>query len=291
MNRITFLLWFSFMFMTGIYFLFYSKNEVEGLSLREKTIKDLLISARNNFLSDTPETNALFTSMRMPIKVSQYNLIRVLITLVLVFYGMLKFYQTKSMMDMTIAYVLALVFYIFSAPKEKVLGVNSPFIIAARYFKVQQQKEYDKELYKAIGQLKSICITNQDNPKSGDAIMEELIRYTNLTRPIFAQTLSLIRLQQYETARTFFTTSIGTKLSRDFIHVLLELDSIDPKEFIQQLKVFQDAEREKRLTERLNQQENLSIILYTPAMTTCTVVLLNFIMCTLWVSARSGMIQ
>lgn len=281
----------SLVLLIGFSLMFDSSELIAGQKVRKRNMEDYLRLAKNRLFLDSEEAAELFSMAQLPISLRQYHMIRLAAVIVLVLWGMIQYFRQGNVTPLVLYYGAALLLAVLTIPQRKILGMTSPFLHLVSKMREKRQQEYDKELYQAIGQLKNICITNQDHPKNGDAILEELIRYTNLTRPFFAQTLSLFRLQQYDAARSYFTQNIGTKLSRDFIHILLELDVVSPKEFILQLKTFQDSEREKRLTQRLNERENRSVLLYIPAMVTCVVILLNFIMVTLWVSARASLFQ
>ena len=57
-------------------------------------------------------------------------------------------------------------------------------------------------------QLKNLAIATKDNPLGADFIIEQLMRFTKITKPIFVRTLSIWRMGEYEKACGYFKENI-----------------------------------------------------------------------------------
>lgn len=158
-------------------------------------------------------------------------------------------------------------------------------------FKNNYRKKIDLELYNSISQLKNLVIVQKDHPMSADFLIEQLVRFTNKTKIIYLHTLSIMREGKDKDAIAYFKQSIQSKLGTDFANILAKLDYINPAELKQQLVLTQSSYRNEKVTMKLAQEEMLSHIIFLPIIAVAIVILLNFVIITVWLDSLYKMLN
>lgn len=234
-------------------------------------------------LSDS-EVDVLFKESGITFTALYYNLVRILIAfLVSVFslYSDLKLGNS----DMLRNIILLVVFITATTPKVDFFGKKTPFGFAMKLIRAEFDAKKDFEIYRAITQLKNLAIAQQGKPLGADFIISQLMKFTNVTKPIFANTLKFWRLGKENEAYEYFVATSNTKLGKDFAGILVKLDRMNPVELVEQLVSFQTGVREVKLTKQLDRQETQSNIIFVPIIASAFAVMLNFIAIVLWIDA------
>lgn len=230
---------------------------------------------------DEKEIDKHFTESGLNITTLKYQLVRHLIFII---WLMLLIYIriTTNYLSFNRLF-LAAILYVVTTPVETILSKKSPFIIILDELAKEYKKKKDSEVYRAISQLKNLAIAQQKHPVGADFIIEQLSKFANLTRPAYIKVLSLWRLGKNEEAIQSFGDEIDTRLGREFGNILLKLDELNPAEFIEQLEIYQGNIKNERSTERQKRNELISNIIYTPAVISSLVILLNFVVVVIFV--------
>jgi hypothetical protein len=161
----------------------------------------------------------------------------------------------------------------FTAGKRK---IKTPFKTVLDAMRKTHFERLDNELSKAVVQLKNMIATNPEKLYATDYVLEQLMKYTRLTRPTFARTIMLYRKGEKEAAAELFTGEIKTKLGRDFGMIVLKLENLPPKDFMTQIEAFQVSMREERQTRELQKGESTSRRIFLLASITVMVIIFDY---------------
>ena len=233
------------------------------------------------------KTNNTFKGTNIPITVAKYNTIRMIIFL-MVFGGMVLGDSGNSITKNII--ILGLI-YLITAPKKEVLGKKTPFGLLVDFLGREYKAKKDMEIYRAITQLKNLAIAQREKPIGADFLLEQLGKFTVVTKPIFTQTISLWRLGKEEEACNYFAEESGTKLGKEFSNIISKLDNINPAELVEQLELYQNHVKEERTTKKLKRQETISNVIFLPIVATAFVIMLNFVAIVVWMDSINSIIN
>lgn len=252
---------------------------IKGAFLNSREIKykrSLKRSMKKFFdeICDSPEDER-FIRYGIKISMKQYAAVRTLMVLALFLIAAYSF----LFLDLDYAIKLALAaaaLFLISMPKDTFLGKPTPFFrimqsIANRYLEAK-----DDELMTVITQMRNIIISRSGNAVSADYLLSSLLRFTKVSKPLFIHALKLIRRGDSKEAYLYFMNHFGTRLGEDFAAIILKLDELPPKEFLDQLDIFQAEIKEKKKTTKSRQQEKAKLIMVTLASFEMMIVILNF---------------
>lgn len=171
--------------------------------------------------------------------------------------------------------------YMLSEPRETrgKTAKRTYFKMLLDKFRESYLNKKDDELMTIVTQFKNLIVTQAqfDQTRSAESIIETLLHFTtDLTRPIFAQTLSLIRLSKSEEAARQFGQNFGTKIGEEFATILHKLDELDPTEFLEQINSFQDGLREEKRTRRQKKQEQAGRLIFLLASCVVSIILFDY---------------
>lgn len=173
--------------------------------------------------------------------------------------------------------ILFIMIFLVATPKVKAGSFETPFGRILRNMKVQYGYKKDIEIYEAMAFLKNSIAISINNPIGSDLIIEQLAGYGDLLKPIYFKMLNLLRLNRREEAIDFFAREAGTKMSKDFGRLLIQLDEISPRELEETLLSYQKNMREVKITRQKQQDETMSDILYLPVVINVLLIFINFI--------------
>lgn len=172
--------------------------------------------------------------------------------------------------------------FLLSIPTKVFLGVRTPFGYLMDSLKTRRRELVNKEVFEAMTQLKNLCIAQSAKPLSGDYLIEQIIKFSDVTKPAYTKLLTLWRLGESQLACDEFGESLNTKMSKEFANILVKLESMQPAELASHLDLFQSHIREERMTAHLRKQESLSYILYAPVIASAFLIMLNFMIIVIW---------
>lgn len=260
-------------YLIGVLILFYLVYVVilDDPSRRNK--KKMLARNKHKYFTftkvDEQEFNKSMSEIGLNVSLSNYQKIRLIFLCTLILFGKIDI-------------VLAIILFFISEPKEYILGRKTVFKILIDFSKEKYKEEQDKEIYSALVQLKNLAIATKEKPLATDFILRQLTKFTKKTRVVFNHTLVLWRESNEETACNYFSETIGTKLASEFANFVVKLDKVNPDELIEQLQVLQEGYRERNITKEQKRQEVISSIAFMPIVISSLVVMMNFIIITIW---------
>ena len=153
-----------------------------------------------------------------------------------------------------------------------------PFYRTYREFAEKgKQKKIDLEIYEAISYMRNVTIVGEGRKLNADTLLEQLILHNGVLAPLYAKTLQLLRQNQRADAINYFSNAAGTKISEDFIRLLMQWDDIDPEHLLETLLSHQKSVREAGLTLRKRRDEMVSDLVYLPVVLNVMLVFINFI--------------
>lgn len=260
-------------YLTAVFILFYSIYRVVLNDVNRRNKKKML--ARNKYKIftytkvDEFEFNKNMQEIGLKVSLNGYQKLRLifLCTLILFF---------------EIDVLLAVILFFVSEPTEFILGRKTVFKMVIDFSKSRFKEEQDKEIYSALVQLKNLAIATKDKPLATDFILRQLAKFSKKTRVVFNHTLVLWRENNEEVACEYFSETIGTKLANEFANFVVKLDKVNPDELIEQLQVLQEGYRERNITKEQKRQELISSIAFMPIVISSLVVMMNFIIITIW---------
>ncbi|WP_304944599.1 hypothetical protein [Vallitalea guaymasensis] len=225
------------------------------------------------------EINTAFTDAGINITTDKYNNLRLIIFLTTVILTCISYHGNR----LPIVLALWLTAYLISAPVIKLGKKDSPFMLVIKMIKTMQNKKKDTEIYRILIQLKNIAITQQDKPYSADYTINQLIKFSKLTRNALINFLMYYNIGKEDEAYKKFTKDINTQMGNDIGMILLKLDKLNPTELIEQIDIIKERNREKHITEKHRKQNAISDLIYLPIIIPVFILFLNFIMITVWI--------
>lgn len=139
------------------------------------------------------------------------------------------------------------------------------------------QEKAEIEIWESISFMRNVVSNGESGHYTADALLEEFIRRKSTLAPAFTATLQLMRQNQTDEAIKYFVDMVGTKNSKEFAHLLIRWDIIDPGYLMETLITYQKNIREDRFTAQKQRDETLSNLVYLPAVINIMLILLNFI--------------
>ena len=269
---------------TAIYIFYYviasikNKNKFNARRNKYKKLKANLdkIFINNNSIND------ILINLNLGIDYEKYQIFRYSTFMLLLFYCISDAFLKNYVYSQKHILLLLLLFFITS-PQKYIYGKKTFFLFIIEYIQKQIDKEKNEEIYRAIGQLRNLAIARKDNPPSGSFYLEQIIRFTNKTKPMFNQFMKYWNMNNKTAASDYFVKNINLKESRDIVNLFIKLDDLNPSELISQLSLFQDKFRKQRLIEKQKKNENISYILYSSVIFSALIVLLNFVIVAFWI--------
>jgi hypothetical protein len=246
-----------------------NKNKIRFKKSIRKNVK--------SFFSDINNTDQdlMFRNVGIKLSIKKYAAIRNLMMIIMTITVCLSFIggdlkEAKNLILLTI------ILYLASAPRDAFMGRKTPFKWTLEMIRSEYLNKKDDELIAVITQLKNLATLKSGQDYSADYIIQNLMRFTVIIKPILARTLSLMRLERKKEACSYFKNEIGTKLGDDFSIVLLKLDDLETSDFLNQLELFLETVKEKRATRQANKQQNLSYLVFLLASISVFCVFANF---------------
>lgn len=145
----------------------------------------------------------------------------------------------------------------------------------------KRKEKLDQELYSVLVHMKNLSLAG-GSIISSDYLIEAIMKFTYTTKKHFNNLLIYWRIGQYEEAKKYFIMGIDTNLSKGLINILATLDDLDIKEFIEQINLLLENYRNEKQTKRIKKQENISNLIFIPIIITAFLILLNFVVITVW---------
>lgn len=206
---------------------------------------------------------------------AKYNSIRFIILATILLFFVLSSIQMKSLQ--TTLLLLWIVVYVLSYPNEVKRIKTTPFKYIMRSLNQRRFMKRDEELAALIVQLKNLIAAQKNVSWNGDYTIETLMKFSDVTKPIFSQMLIYYRNGYKTRAFEYLDKASGTRVGRDFAAILSKLDEMNPSELNTQLLMLQDGVRDERETRQIKKQELLENLFFMVIMLVCMAIILNFV--------------
>lgn len=165
--------------------------------------------------------------------------------------------------------------------RTKIEGVDYKSIPVLKiYFNALERNRLEHaevEIFEAISFMRNLIAIGEEGSLSSDTLIEQLILHRGDLSPIYSGTLNLLRQNRREDAINYFSESVGTKNSKDFARLLIQWDSIEPKQLHETLLSHQKNIREDRITNQKRRDEIISDLIYLPVVINIMLIFINFI--------------
>ncbi|MDP4084724.1 MAG: hypothetical protein Q8934_08935 [Bacillota bacterium] len=254
---------------------FLIKNDQSNRFFKKKTkqLNKMLQSLKNDYKNH--EITETMKEAGIPIDLYRYQILRISIVVLILLASFIAMFKGENGAQIRILF--AIVIFILTTPKQKMLGRKTLFQLMIDLSMERKREMFNQELYIAISQLKTTFLNKKERPPSSDYILEQVRKYTNKTKDIFNHMLSIWMIGEKEAAVEYFQQAIGTKEAKNLGQVFLKLDDLNPIEMKRQLEVYQEIYRLEKETKKLKRNANRSTILFIFIVGCCLMVLINFL--------------
>lgn len=243
---------------------------------------------KSEFIRKMNERDTLFLGTGLTISRYQYNTLRITILAVILLFQIM---EAQYASNVIIRYAAFGILVLITSPRMTFMNIKTPFARALELLHDRYRKKIDLELYNSISQLKNLAVVQKDRPMSADFLIEQLVRFTNKSKRVLMQTLSMMREGKDQEGIAFFKQTINSKLAIEFANILSKLDYLNPAELRGQLIILQSSFRNEKTTMKLAQQELLSNLIFLPIVAVAIVILLNFVVITVWLDSLYRMLN
>ena len=183
---------------------------------------------------------------------------------------------------------LWLLLFVATSPRDSIGSLKLPFFYIDKFLQKRKRMVFNKEIYRTISQMINLFTLKGGKAIGSNYIFEEIIKFSVATRPVYQQMLSIWNMNRREEAVDYFASAIGTKDAKDLAAVFLKLDYLSPGELKDQLIHYRNNMRTEKVTLREKINERNGNIMYTLAIVSAIVVLLNFLVIVLVVEVLSS---
>lgn len=263
--------------------LFYNNIKVQkiiNVRFKRNTFNSFMASFTNHMVGD--ETDSLLVSSGLRLTSLTYNSVRycffVIWLLVITFSALTNGY-IQIMQLMT-----CIILFFGSTPKMTILGHKSPFAYFTDALTSNYHRKKNNEVFRALSQLKNLSIATQNTHIGSDFIIIELMKYSKLTKPVFATMLKYWRENEKQTACDYFAKTIDTREGKELANVFLKLDNLSPNDMKNQILLCQTIFKEERRTAKEKHNDNRGYVLYGVVVICLLIVLLNFVTMVLYLT-------
>jgi hypothetical protein len=260
---------------------FKSSKKSMNIRFKRNRYKEIKDTMKEQFENEEAET--LFKDSGFFLSAFNYQIIRYSIICVWMIY--LVFVKLNTNILMRNSAIFLLLFFICTSPRKEFLGRKSPLMRIMDYLKNEFKSKKNREVFRAISQLKNLSIVVATEALGSDFILEELKKYTLITRPIFDRMLSMWYEARHKEACDYFGEAIGTKEGRQLAEVFKKLDELEPSELKQEIILYQNTAREERKTEKNNKKETKGNWIFLLVTISALFVILNFLVVVISIDA------
>jgi hypothetical protein len=146
-----------------------------------------------------------------------------------------------------------------------------------RLIKACREKKMDREIFESVTFMRNLASIEKGRNSSADSVIEKLSENNGLLQPIYIKMLNLLRINRLQEAAALFSQKVGTPAGRDFAHLLLQWDRLEPGELLETLLSFEKSMKAVRLTDQKRKDEIVSDLIYFPVVVNILVIFVNFI--------------
>lgn len=247
----------------------YVQQKIHGINRKNKQRKELLINS---------EVARHLHDMDIKFSLYQYQIIRTLLAVLFVIFILFRAGTSNSFSSVTsVSLLIVLAIYLLSAPKSKIFGLTSPFLLIVKQMKEGRKTQYNAELYFLVSMLRNNYRVYGDRAPASVELLTEASRYMKRSKPILQKFLSYWIAGQREDGVMYFSKAIGTNEAEKLARLFDKMDQSTADVLDDELANFQDIYREQRNTERTQRDKRNSAILFTFTLAACFLVMVDLI--------------
>lgn len=172
---------------------------------------------------------------------------------------------------------LSIFLFLITTPRESYGRFKLPFFYFLNFMQLKNRREYNNEIYRTISHMINLFNMKGDTILGSNYIFDQIIRFTDKTKPIYLRMLSFWNMNRQEEAVEYFAKAIGTTDAKNLTTVFLKLDHLKTRELIDQLIHYRNNMRMEKvyLRERINERNGN--IMYGFTILSAVIVLINFL--------------
>lgn len=254
-------------------------NKSSGPVRFRRNIKSTISKLFHSLLYNE-ELDKVFLSSGLQINSVTYNLIRYTIFMVWLIIIIISYVLYGYVQSFQVFIFLALLFV--TRPAMTFMGRKTPFAFIINILSMEYKHKKNQEIYRAMSQLKNLSIISANTRIGSDFIIQELMKMTKITKPIFATMLRFWRENERQAAIDYFTSAVDTREGAELANIFSKLDDLGPDELLEQISLAQNIFIEERRTNKEKRNENRGYALYAFVIITICIILLNFIVLILY---------
>lgn len=246
-----------------------------------RNMKNIFAKFIDSFLCND-NLDKVFLSSGLNITSVTYNLLRYIVIIVWLLIIFLSYMLNGYINPFQILFLIAVI--MITKPVMKFLGQRSPFNYIITIITKEFKHKKNQEIYRAFSQLKNLSIISAHTNIGSDFIIQELMKMTKITKPIFATTLRLWRENERQDAMDYFAAALDTREGSELANIFLKLDDLGPDELREQIALCQNIFSEERRTNKEKRNENRSYVLYAFVITSIFIILFNFVVMIVYIN-------
>lgn len=191
----------------------------------------------------------LFLKLGLKVSMRRYMAIRKIMLSAMLLLSILKACEADYRHSLLLFLIMLLALRLSSPKLQNNKGKKTFFAGITDMALKRRNDRLDEELTGIIIQMKNIIISKKTGI-SAVYILTRLIPFTNLSKDAFTASLRYVRQGKMAEAASAFSMRFGTKLGEAFSRVILNLDSLPPAEFLEQLTNLQKTAMEQHNTRK-----------------------------------------
>lgn len=195
----------------------------------------------------------IFVKAGLKLTMRKYRALRKICFLTCILIGIAALLQNKYF-GAEISISTGIIFYTISYPSREFRGKNTIFSKVLLRLQSKRANAMDEELTGIILQMKNIIISNNQD-MSANYIFARLLPFTKITEPVFSTSLMYIRQGELQKSGNVFEEMFNTKIGSSFSQIIMKLDELPPKEFLEQL----DLVQKKAIAEHRTRKEDRKV--------------------------------
>lgn len=262
-------------FLTGVY-LIYDAFVIEkgAMQIRYRAGPIYRFKKIKSAVMDTGQ-DQIFAKAGVKLTMRKYIALRKICFLAFVLFGIIAMLQ-NNYFGAKISILAGLSFYLMSYPNREIRSRKTVFSKVLLRLQHKRANAMDEELTGIILQMKNIIVSNSQD-MSANYIITRLLPFTKITEPVFSMSLMYIRQGEMQKASKVFEDMFGTKIGSSFSQIIIKLDELPPKEFLDQLDLVQKRAIAEHRTRKEDKKVRVNTLRRLFALIEAVLIMGNFV--------------
>lgn len=255
-------------------------QKIINVRFKRNTLNSFMATMTNHMADN--DTDALLAGSGLKLTSLTYNSVRYsffVLWLLIILFSTLSKGSVQAMQLVT-----CIILFFATTPQMTLLGHKSLFAYFIDALTTSYRRKKNNEIFRALSQLKNLSIATQSTHIGSDFIIIELMKYSKITKPVFATMLKFWRENEKQMACNYFANAIDTREGKELANLFMKLDDLSPHDMKSQILLCQTIFKEERRTAKEKSNDNRGYILYAVVVVCLLIVLLNFITMVLYLT-------